>query len=179
MGDPRRVLAVSVTIAVIGGAASWYLLATAPSNDSWQNGVSVFMICFAGYAVIAIPFNIRSVRKWRRTHRGTDPGSRWTISKAEWMRFVANDRIGIDNKTLLPNLVNLNMRVPDGGIEIAVSRDAVVVGRELHRLKAFSIQACAGPDYLESDPPAMQFRVTLIAADDSYYDSAIRFPRRG
>jgi hypothetical protein len=41
-----------------------------------------------------------------------------------------------------------------------------------------SIRACRGPEYVESDPPAMQFTVALIAADDSYYDSATAFPAR-
>jgi hypothetical protein len=157
---------------------AWILIATSPSFDSWQGGVSVFLICFAAYALIAIPFNLLSLRKWSRIRREAAPASRWIVPATEWNRFVANERSGIANKTLLPNLVDLGMHVPAGGIEIAVAADAVVVGPELHRLRAFTVRAYTGPHHQKSDPPTWEYRVTLVAGDDTYYDSTIRFPSR-
>ena len=176
MENPRRLLGITVGItATCAGVAYGLHLADKPGTDDWQGAVLVFFACFAAYGVIALPFVWRSIRKFDRIRRGERALARWTVPVDEWAAFLAHERAGWGNPAVLSNLVDVEMRVPRGGVEIVIAPDAVVVGSELHRLQAMTVQACRGP-WFSANPLKLEYQITQIDATDQYVDRAIRFP---
>lgn len=171
----RDAALVFLALGAVSGAA---FIVTSPTDGhfSWREAALLLSATSGIWALLSLPFVQRTYRSDARLRGGEGVLARWTLTPAEWDRFVTAERNRSGRTGAPTNLVSADRRVPPGGLEVIIGVDAIIVGDEYHRLHALGRLGPGGPSWVSTPVPVLEYHLVDTDSTDAFVDRVIRVP---
>lgn len=130
MADPTR--SRNIAAAVLAVSVGALLGARALPNESVGHGwhLALILVGLPGTAISGVWMLIawNDAKAYRRLKAGVGVLARWTVDRDRWEWFRGRSQEWDKRKGVGPNLVRLDQPCAPSGIEIVVTREALLVG---------------------------------------------------